>query len=68
MTTISHEKLIEFGFSYQEAKKSYRIETGTSSFGIVHNGNGWLCSPLPMEHVSLMNVATMEELKEIVYK
>ena len=67
MTTISHEKLLAYGFSFQQVKQSYKIQIGGSAFGIVQNGNRWLCSPLPMEHVSLVNVTSMEELSNMVF-
>lgn len=67
MTAISHEKLLAYGFVFQQVKQSYKIQIGGAAFGIVQNGNRWLCSPLPMEHVSLINVNTIEELSNIVF-
>ncbi|RBL90013.1 hypothetical protein [Chitinophaga flava] len=67
MTAISHEKLLELGFTFQQAKRSYKIEIDGAGFGVVQNGPRWLFSPLPMEHVSLVTVNSVEELEELVY-
>lgn len=67
MTAISHDKLLELGFIFQAAKRSYKIEIGGSAFGVVESGPRWLFSPLPMEHVSLVTVNSLEELGDLVF-
>ena len=68
MTPISPEKLIEFGFSFLEVKKYFKIEVGTTAYGIVPQGGVWLFSPLPMQHASLENVTTIEDLDKIFFR
>jgi hypothetical protein len=68
MTPISPETLIEFGFSFLEVKKYFKIEVGTSSYGVVPQGGVWLFSPLPMQFASLENVTTIEDLDKILFK
>lgn len=67
MTAISHENLLGLGFVFQPSKRSYKIEIGGSAFGVVESGTRWLFSPLPMEHVSLVTVTSLEELNDLVF-
>jgi hypothetical protein len=68
MRPISPEILIEHGFAFQETKKYFKIEVGTSAYGVVPQGGVWLFSPLPMQFASLENVATIEDVDNIIFK
>lgn len=68
MTPISPEKLLEVGFSFLEGKKYYKIEVGTSSYGVVPQGGVWLFSPLPMQFASLENVLTIEDVDNAIFR
>ncbi|SFD75717.1 hypothetical protein SAMN05518672_10391 [Chitinophaga sp. CF118] len=68
MTPISPEKLIEIGFSFLEGKKYFKIEVGTSSYGVVPQGGVWLFSPLPMQFASLENVMTIEDVDKSIFR
>ncbi|HVI48805.1 MAG TPA: hypothetical protein VM802_28305 [Chitinophaga sp.] len=67
MTTISHENLIASGFSYVDFNQSYKIRIGQQSYGVVQNADKWLFSPLPMQHASLISIASMEEISALLY-
>ncbi|NSL85631.1 hypothetical protein ECE50_002230 [Chitinophaga sp. Mgbs1] len=66
MTVINHETLLEYGFVFQQVKRSYRIDINGAAFGVVQKGDQWLASPIPMEFASLSNVESMEEVEEMI--
>jgi len=68
MTPISPEKLIEIGFSFLEGKKYYKIEVGSSAYGVVPQDGVWLFSPLPMQFASLENVLTIEDVDTAIFR
>jgi hypothetical protein len=67
MALITPERLLALGFHFLEGNKYYKIEVGKTAFGVVQQGEIWMCSPIPMQFASLLSVNTIEDIDGIIY-